>query len=127
MQWIPCSVIECSVFYAGIIKRIPMEGMAVEDFRRVIDVDLVAPFICAKAVIPGMIKKGHGKIINIRGCRIWDSREAGPPPRTSAPQGASRSGSNTVQPVAAPVFCAWPTEKPPTSIPASPARSPAPA
>ena len=39
--------------------------MAVEDFRRVVDVDLVAPYICAKAVIPGMIKKGHGKIINI--------------------------------------------------------------
>ena len=50
---------------AGIIKRIPMEKMAVEDFRRVIDVDLVAPYICAKAVIPGMIRKGHGKIINI--------------------------------------------------------------
>lgn len=42
-----------------------MEEMAVEDFRRVIDVDLVAPYICAKAVIPGMIRKGHGKIINV--------------------------------------------------------------
>ncbi|MBD5356152.1 MAG: gluconate 5-dehydrogenase [Bacteroides sp.] len=50
---------------AGIIKRIPMHEMAVEDFRLVVDIDLVAPFICAKAVIPGMIKKGHGKIINI--------------------------------------------------------------
>lgn len=50
---------------AGIIKRIPMTEMAVEDFRLVVDIDLVAPFICAKAVIPGMIKKGHGKIINI--------------------------------------------------------------
>mgnify|MGYP002936303647 CR=1 FL=1 len=50
---------------AGIIKRIPMEEMAASDFRRVIDVDLVGPFICAKAVIPGMMKKGHGKIINI--------------------------------------------------------------
>lgn len=50
---------------AGIIKRIPMDQMAVEDFREVVDIDLVAPFICAKAVIPGMIKRGHGKIINI--------------------------------------------------------------
>ena len=50
---------------AGIIKRIPMEEMDVEDFRKVVDIDLVAPFICAEAVIPGMIKKGHGKIINI--------------------------------------------------------------
>lgn len=57
--------IDILVNNAGIIKRIPMEEMAVEDFRRVIDVDLVAPYIVSKAVIPGMIKKGHGKIINI--------------------------------------------------------------
>ena len=50
---------------AGIIRRIPMTDMEAADFRRVVDVDLVAPFICAKAVIPGMMKKGHGKIINI--------------------------------------------------------------
>lgn len=50
---------------AGIIKRIPMTEMSVEDFRQVVDIDLVGPFICAKAVIPAMIKKGHGKIINI--------------------------------------------------------------
>ena len=50
---------------AGIIKRIPMLEMSVEDYRQVVDIDLVGPFICAKAVIPGMIKRGHGKIINI--------------------------------------------------------------
>lgn len=50
---------------AGIIKRIPMTEMAVGEFRQVIDIDLVAPFIMAKAVIPGMIAKGGGKIINI--------------------------------------------------------------
>ena len=50
---------------AGIIKRVPMVEMEVEDFRRVIDIDLNAPFIMAKAVIPAMIKKGGGKIINI--------------------------------------------------------------
>ena len=47
------------------IKRIPMLDMAAADFRKVIDVDLNAPFIVSKAVIPGMIKQGHGKIINI--------------------------------------------------------------
>ena len=50
---------------AGIIKRIPMTEMSAEDFCQVVDIDLVGPFICAKAVIPGMIEKGHGKIINI--------------------------------------------------------------
>ena len=58
-------VIDILVNNAGIIKRIPMTEMSADDFRKVIDVDLNAPFICAKAVIPAMIKKGHGKIINI--------------------------------------------------------------
>ena len=50
---------------AGIIKRIPMLEMSADDFRQVIDVDLNAPFIVSKAVLPGMIERGHGKIINI--------------------------------------------------------------
>ncbi|MDU2491919.1 MAG: gluconate 5-dehydrogenase [Clostridium celatum] len=58
-------VIDILVNNAGIIKRIPMLEMKASDFRQVIDVDLNAPFIVSKAVIPGMIKKGHGKIINI--------------------------------------------------------------
>ena len=58
-------IIDILVNNAGIIKRIPMTEMRVEDFSRVIDVDLIAPFICSKAVIPGMKEKGHGKIINI--------------------------------------------------------------
>lgn len=58
-------IIDILVNNAGIIKRIPMCEMSAEDFRKVIDVDLNAPFICSKAVIPSMIKKGHGKIINI--------------------------------------------------------------
>lgn len=57
--------IDILVNNAGIIKRIPMLEMSVEDFRQVVDTDLNAPFIVAKAIIPGMKKKGHGKIINI--------------------------------------------------------------
>ncbi|MBE7060317.1 MAG: gluconate 5-dehydrogenase [Ruminococcaceae bacterium] len=58
-------VIDILVNNAGIIKRIPMCEMSAAEFRQVIDVDLNAPFIVSKAVIPAMIKKGHGKIINI--------------------------------------------------------------
>ena len=58
-------IIDILVNNAGIIKRIPMLEMSAEDFRKVIDVDLNAPFIVSKACIPGMIEKGHGKIINI--------------------------------------------------------------
>ena len=58
-------VIDILVNNAGIIKRIPMCEMSAEEFRQVVDVDLNAPFIVSKVVIPSMIKKGHGKIINI--------------------------------------------------------------
>lgn len=50
---------------AGIIKRIPMLEMSAADYRQVVDIDLTGPFIVSKAVLPGMIEKGHGKIINI--------------------------------------------------------------
>lgn len=58
-------VIDILVNNAGIIKRIPMTEMSAADFRQVIDIDLTAPYIMAKAVLPGMMSKGHGKIINV--------------------------------------------------------------
>lgn len=57
--------IDILVNNAGIIKRIPMHEMTAAEFRQVIDIDLNGPFICSKAVIPSMMKKGAGKIINI--------------------------------------------------------------
>ena len=57
--------IDILVNNAGIIKRIPMHEMAREEFQEVIDIDLVAPYICASAVLPEMMKRREGKIINI--------------------------------------------------------------
>lgn len=50
---------------AGIIKRIPMTEMSVEEFRQVVDIDLNAAFIVSKAVLPAMMEKKRGKIINV--------------------------------------------------------------
>jgi len=50
---------------AGVIKRVPMHEMEADDFRRVIDINLNAPFIMAKAVLPSMMERRSGKIINI--------------------------------------------------------------
>ncbi|MGJ8667176.1 MAG: gluconate 5-dehydrogenase [Patiriisocius sp.] len=50
---------------AGIIKRELAITMPVSDFRRVIDVDLVGPFIMAQAIGKQMIERKEGKIINI--------------------------------------------------------------
>ena len=56
--------IDILVNNAGIIKRIPMTEMTVDQWNQVINVDLTGPFICSKAVLPDMIAKGSGKIIN---------------------------------------------------------------
>jgi gluconate 5-dehydrogenase len=50
---------------AGIIKRIPILDMAISDYKQVIEVDLVAPLILSKRVVPKMIEKRCGKIINM--------------------------------------------------------------
>ena len=50
---------------AGIIKRTPLIEMKVEDFKQVIDIDLVSPFIVSKHVVKFMIERKEGKVINI--------------------------------------------------------------
>ncbi len=57
--------IDILVNNAGIIKRIPMHEMSADEFRQVIDIDLNGPFIVSKAVLPDMMEKRSGKIINI--------------------------------------------------------------
>ena len=58
-------VIDILVNNAGIIKRTPLEDMEVADFKEVINVDLVSPFIVSKHVVKSMIARKEGKIINI--------------------------------------------------------------
>lgn len=57
--------IDILVNNAGIIKRTPLVEMEVEDFKEVIDIDLVSPFIVSKHVVKGMMERKSGKIINI--------------------------------------------------------------
>jgi gluconate 5-dehydrogenase len=58
-------IIDILVNNAGIIKRIPILEMPISDFKQVIEIDLVAPLIVSKRVVPGMIEKRSGKIINM--------------------------------------------------------------
>ncbi|GAA0877341.1 gluconate 5-dehydrogenase [Algoriphagus jejuensis] len=57
--------IDILVNNAGIIKRIPAVDMEVADFKRVLEVDLVAPFLMSREVGKKMIARKSGKIINI--------------------------------------------------------------
>ncbi len=60
-----CGPIDILVNNAGIIKRIPILEMKASEFREVLDIDLTGPFIMSKAIVPGMIKRGGGKVINM--------------------------------------------------------------
>jgi gluconate 5-dehydrogenase len=57
--------IDILVNNAGIIKRIPILDMKVSEYQQVLDVNLVAPLIVTKRVVPAMIRKREGKIINM--------------------------------------------------------------
>ncbi|MCG1037422.1 gluconate 5-dehydrogenase [Polaribacter sargassicola] len=57
--------IDILVNNAGIIKRTPLVDMEVADFKQVVDIDLVSPFIVSKHVVKGMMERKEGKIINI--------------------------------------------------------------
>lgn len=57
--------IDILVNNAGIIKRVSLKDMDVEEYRKVIDVDLTGPFIMGKQVVRYMIPRKQGKIINI--------------------------------------------------------------
>jgi 2-dehydro-3-deoxy-L-rhamnonate dehydrogenase (NAD+) len=48
---------------AGMSK--PVVDYPVDEWRRVIDIDLTGPFLCCRAVAPSMIKAGYGRIVNI--------------------------------------------------------------
>jgi 3-oxoacyl-[acyl-carrier protein] reductase len=39
--------------------------MSIEDWRRVVDIDLTGTFLCCRAVLPRMIEAGYGRIVNI--------------------------------------------------------------
>jgi len=50
---------------AGTDVTKPIEGLSVEDFDRIVAVNLRAPFLTTKAVLPEMMQRGSGSIVNI--------------------------------------------------------------
>lgn len=50
---------------AGIHRRAPLETMPLALWQEVLDVNLTSAFLVTRAVVPGMIRRGRGKIINL--------------------------------------------------------------
>jgi len=74
---------------AGINMRTPTLEMQVEDWKRVIDVNLNGTLYCCMAVLPLMIQQKYGKIVNV------SSSTAKTPHRNASPSyGASKAAVN---------------------------------
>ena len=57
--------IDILVNNAGIIVRESILELSLETWKRVMDVNINGNFICSKAVIPHMIERSYGRIVNI--------------------------------------------------------------
>jgi len=58
--------IDVLVNNAGIAgPTFPVVDYPIEDWKRVIDIDLSGPFLCCRAVVPHMTRAGYGRIVNI--------------------------------------------------------------
>ena len=50
---------------AGINIRKPLHEFSLEEWRRVMSINLDGPFLCSRAFVPGMVEKKFGRIINM--------------------------------------------------------------
>ena len=58
--------IDILVNNAGIAgPTMPVVEYPVDEWKRVIDIDLNGPFLCCRAVVPHMVKAKYGRIVNI--------------------------------------------------------------
>jgi 3-oxoacyl-[acyl-carrier protein] reductase len=57
--------IDILVNNAGILTQTPVHAMTLEEWDRVLAVNLRGTFLLCRAVIPGMLERGSGRIINI--------------------------------------------------------------
>ena len=58
--------IDILVANAGIAgANAPVADYDVNEWNRIIDVNLNGPFHCCKAILPGMISRGYGRIVNV--------------------------------------------------------------
>lgn len=82
--------VELLVLNAGILKKAPIEEVALEDWRAVLDVNLTGPFLCARRALPAMRQGGYGRIVVIGSSAGITGAGAAPPPL--AAYAASKAG-----------------------------------
>jgi NAD(P)-dependent dehydrogenase (short-subunit alcohol dehydrogenase family) len=80
----PLDILVASAGIAG--PNATVADYPVDAWRQVIDVDLNGVFLCCRAVVPGMVKRGYGRIVNIASIA---GKEGNP---NAAPYSAAKAG-----------------------------------
>ena len=79
--------LDCLVNNAGVIQRAPTLDMTIDDWHRVLDINLTGTLHCCRAAVAVMCRQGHGKIVNVA------SSASKQPHANAAPSyGASKAG-----------------------------------
>lgn len=52
----------------------PFTSITDDTWRRVLDVNITGAFFCCRCVVPLMVAKGYGKVVNISSATVWTGR-----------------------------------------------------
>lgn len=66
--------IDILVNNAGLRKVAPISELSVEEWREVVGVNMDGPFYLCKVVVPSMVQRGWGRIINVSGLNAFRGR-----------------------------------------------------
>jgi 2-dehydro-3-deoxy-L-rhamnonate dehydrogenase (NAD+) len=80
----PVDILVASAGIAG--PNATVADYPVDAWRKVVDVDLNGVFLCCRAVVPGMVKRNYGRIVNIASIA---GKEGNP---NAAPYSAAKAG-----------------------------------
>ena len=93
--------IDILVNNAGENKISPICELSIDDWQRILTVNLTAPFVLIQSVVPHMKKNKWGRIVNISSCYSLVSR------KQRAAYSASKAGLNSLTRTAAIEFAAY--------------------
>ena len=57
--------VEILVNNAGVVASAPLKAIELENWNRLLAVNVTGPFLCTQAFMPGMLEAGWGRVVNV--------------------------------------------------------------